>query len=150
MVFEQQTCCKAATPTPPHSHTQMPTTKNKRSNAPLPSWGDLSGAEERERQGLLAGLSTPRFVLGVLAAAGACALYIGHVHATQALLTDIEEARAERQRLQLKKNRLQSAFDEATAPAVVYRRAEELGLEEGLARGPVIDVKDAPGAGAAP
>lgn len=120
----------------------MPTTKNKRGNAPLPGWGDLSGSEERGRQGLLARLSTPRFVLWVGILASACALYIGHVHATQALLTEVEEARAERQRLQLKKNRLQSAFDEATAPAVIYRRAEELGLEEGLARGPVIDVKD--------
>jgi hypothetical protein len=121
----------------------MPTTKNKRSNAPLPGWGDLSGPAERERPGLLAKVSTPRFVLGVLAAACACALYIGHVHATQALLTEVEAARTERQRLQLKKNRLQSTFDEATAPAVIYRRAEELGLEEGLGRGPAIHVGEA-------
>ena len=114
----------------------------RKRNTTLPNWDDLSGSGRAERQGagFLAGLSTPRFALFVLAVAGACALYVGHVHATQALLSETERARVENQRLHLKKNRLQSAFDEATAPAVIYRRAEELGLEEGLARSPAIHI----------
>lgn len=118
--------------------------RRSREDATLPNWGDLSGPADGERQGgdFLAGLSTLRFALAVLAIAGACALYVGHVHATQALLSKVERARAENQRLHLKKNRLQSAFDEATAPAVIYRRAEELGLKGGLSRGPTIYVGD--------
>jgi hypothetical protein len=122
--------------------------RTSRSTAALPGWGDLSREQKSEgRWGtrFAADLSTPRFVLLVLAVAGACALYVGHVHATQALLSKVERARTENQRLHLKNNRLQSAFDEATAPAVIYRRADELGLKEGLSRGPAIYVGgDAP------
>lgn len=116
--------------------------RRQRKSRALPSWSDLSGTEKRPLlgAGFLAGLSTMRFALVVLAVAGACALYVGHVHATQALLSSLEQARAENQRLHLKKSRLQSAFNEATAPSVIYRRAEELGLEEGLSRGPTIHV----------
>ena len=125
----------------------MPTaTKKKRTrrSTALPNWGDLAGpkGDTRRTAGFLAGLSTLRFALLVLVMAGSCALYVGHVHATQALLSQVARVRAENQRLHLKKNRLQSAFDRATAPSVVYRRAEKMGLRQGLSRGPTIYVGD--------
>ena len=115
----------------------------------LPGWGDLAGPDQNEKKraaSFLARLTTARYALLVLAVAGACALYVGHVHATQALLSEVERARIENRRLHLKKNRLQSAFNEATAPAVIYRRAGKLGLEGGLARGPAIYVGGGEGA----
>lgn len=108
----------------------------------LPGWSDLAGTGSRSQEGgFLARLSTVRFALVVLAIAGACALYVGHVHATQRLLSQVEAARQENRRLHLKQRRLQSAFDEATAPSVIYRRAKALGLEEGLPDGPTIHVE---------
>jgi cell division protein FtsL len=116
---------------------RRPRKRRERTDESLPEWNDLAGEaapQEREEASFWERFSTPRFalVVGMLVAAGV--LYIGHVHATRALLSDVERARAENRRLHLKKSRLQSAYDRATAPSVIYRRADELGLEKGLGR----------------
>lgn len=80
----------------------------------------------------------------ILVIAALFTLYVGHVHATQALLADLEGARRDNLRLHLKHNRLKGEFDRATGPAVIYERARALGLEEGVAYGPTIRIEPLP------
>lgn len=83
-------------------------------------------------------VSTVRFALVVLVLAGAFTLYVGHVHATKDLLNQVQEARAENQRLHLKRNRLEGEFARKISPSVIYERARELGLRESVTYGPPI------------
>ncbi len=111
--------------------------------ARLPGWKELTAGNERSSArrplGALAGkVSTMQFAMLVLVLAGAVTLYVGHVQATQDLLAEVQHARRENQRLHLKLDRLRGEFDRATGPAVVYRRARALGLEEGIVYGPTI------------
>ena len=93
----------------------------------------------RSRHGsFLETISTLRFGMLVLAIAAVFTLYIGHVHATRALLVEVQSLRQENLELHLRYNRLKGEFDRATGPATIYRRAKELGLEEGISYGPTI------------
>lgn len=58
-------------------------------------------------------------------------MYIGHVYATQDLLDSLEPVRRENLQLHLEMDRLRGKLEEATGPAVIYRRAAQLGLQEG-------------------
>ncbi len=109
----------------------------------LPGWRDLATTNEREagRPRALAQIdkvSTMRFGLVLLAVATVFTLFIGHVHATQDLLDDLQQARRENLRLHLQHNRLRGEFDQATGPSVVYERAGAMGLVEGIEYGPTI------------
>jgi hypothetical protein len=109
----------------------------------LPGWTDLEPSANRRRRtpgdrSFLENVSTGRFALLVLAIAGLFTLYIGHVHATTDLYDQLQEARAENQRLHLKHNRLKGAYDRRTGPSVIYERARELGLRESVTYGPPI------------
>ena len=112
----------------------------------LPGWHDLaSGETERHRMrtrhvSFLETISTTRFGLLILAVALVFTAYVGHVHATQDLLLDLQRAKKENLRLHLRHNRLKGVFDQATGPAVIYGRAKELGLEEGITYGPTIEL----------
>ena len=109
-----------------------------------PGWEDLVKAdnnllEEKSAEPVFLGtISTLRFVLGVLAVAGLCTLYVGHVYATQDLLADVQRARKENLTLQLQLNRTRGLYHAATSPGIIYERAEELGLEERIVSGPPI------------
>lgn len=110
----------------------------------LPDWSDLeSGNRYRTDEGpsFLQRVSTIRFAFLVLVLAGGFTLYVGHVHATGELLTRVQEARVENQRLHLKRNRLQGAYDRKTRPDVIYERARELGLEASTSYGPTVHVE---------
>ncbi|MDX1548410.1 MAG: hypothetical protein R3247_15535 [Rhodothermales bacterium] len=122
-----------------------------RTNAPktppraekLPSWSDLSKANERSpgrprTGGFIERVSTGRFALLLLAVVVAGTLYVGNVHATREALAEAQRARRDNLNLHLKLNRLRGDFDRATGPAVVYRRARALGLVEGIDYGPTI------------
>jgi len=74
----------------------------------------------------------------LLALATVFTLYIGHVHATQDVLAEVQHARRANLQLHLELNRLKGDFDRATGPSVVYQRARTMGLEEGIAYGPTI------------
>ncbi len=87
-------------------------------------------------------VSTARFAGLLVVVAAVLAFYVGHVHATQDLLVQVQQARQENQRLHLKHNRLRGAFDRATGPSVIYERAPALGLEEHLPQGPTIIIED--------
>ena len=111
----------------------------------LPGWKDL-GAKEEKRSGRTSGgaylerISNTRFMALILVVAALFTLYVGHVHATQALLAELERARRDNLRLHLKHNRLKGEFDRATGPAIIYERARKIGLEEGILYGPTIRV----------
>lgn len=109
----------------------------------LPSWKDISADNERRPSRskgrlVIERISTFRFVLMMLVAVTLFTLYVGHVHATQELLADVQEMRRENLRLHLKYNRVKGEFDRITGPQVIYERARALGLEEGFAYGPSI------------
>lgn len=87
-------------------------------------------------------ISTVQFALLLLFVAISITLYVGHVQATQQVLSEMQQARKENLRLHLKLNRLRGDFDRATGPAVVYQRAKEIGLEEGIAYGPTITERE--------
>jgi hypothetical protein len=104
--------------------------------ADLPGWSDLKNskndraAKPAAEPRLLASMSTLRFSLGILAVAALFTLYVGHVQATQDLLDDVYQARKENLALHLELNVLQGEYDTRTGPAVIYERANALGLRE--------------------
>lgn len=111
----------------------------------LPSWADLEPTKNRRRStsdgAFLENVTTVRFALLILAIAGVFTLYVGHVHATTDLYDQLQQARAENQRLHLKHNRLKGAFDRRTGPSVIYERARELGLRASVTYGPPVSVE---------
>lgn len=119
----------------------------KRHGTAMPSWTDLEPDHNRRRQdqtddvSFLQRVSTVRFALLILAIATLFTLYVGHVHATQALLSDVQQARKVNQDLHLKHNRLKGEFDRKTGPSVIYERARALGLRESVTYGPRITAK---------
>lgn len=109
----------------------------------LPGWKELSdGNARRPSSGkgslVVERVSTLRFAILVLLAATLFTLYVGHVHATQDLLADVQQMRRENLNLHLKYNRVKGEYDRMIGPQVIYERARELGLEEGFAYGPSI------------
>jgi len=116
-------------------------TKHRRHGTALPSWTDLEPKNNRpynepdQDSSFLRDVSTVRFGLLVIVIAALFTLYVGHVHATQQVLMDVQEARQLNHTLHLKHNRLKGEFDQATGPAVVYDRARELGLRESVPTG---------------
>jgi hypothetical protein len=115
----------------------------------LPGWRDLTvdnevrpGATFNRPDKPSGGLTHGRFVLIVLTAVVGLALYVGHVYAMQERLADMQHLEREQGRLLLKYNRLKGHFDQATSPMVIYRRARELGLEEGIEYGPAIHLHE--------
>ncbi len=111
----------------------------------LPGWNDLSTPNSRKPNrgdGFSERVSTVRFALILLVLAGAFTLYVGHVHATQEVLAQLQEARRTNQQLHLKHNRLKGAYDRATGPGVIHRRAREMGLRESLTYGSAITVDE--------
>ncbi len=150
------TAARAARPGPaagrraPRRHASAWTISVPRGHRPatLPGWGDLArGKNERvpsrpRPTGFMAQVSTLRFALLLFAMAAAFTVYVGHVYATQDLLAAVQEARKENQRLHMRYNQRKAAFDQATSPTVIYRRARALGLEEDVAYGPTIHLND--------
>lgn len=111
----------------------------------LPSWADLEPSQDQQRQredSFFERVSTVRFALLLIVLAGAFTLYVGHVHATKDLLGEVQEARAENQRLHLKHNRLQGEFARKTSSSVIYDRARELGLRASETYGPPISIDE--------
>ncbi|MXW63419.1 MAG: hypothetical protein F4Y00_10590 [Bacteroidetes bacterium SB0662_bin_6] len=112
----------------------------------LPGWSDIQGlnkrtsADSREEATFLGRISTARFALIVLGLGVLFTLYVGHVHATQQILAELEAERRENLRLHLQHNRLKGDFDQMVGPSVIYARAHELGLVTDPAPGPPIEV----------
>lgn len=132
----------------------------------LPAWGDLgpieagriakqatrarAGAKKAKKKAKakaqkirpLDAVPSLRFGLLTLLACVALTLYVGHVYATQAVLSDLQDARRENERLRLTHQRLQGDRDRMIGPSAIMARAAALGLEEGVAYGPSIRLDD--------
>ena len=113
----------------------------------LPGWKDLASGKNRTKNtrnvrkrvdSLLEHITTSQFALFLMVGALCMGLYVGHVFATRDTLSFLEEQRRENLKLELQFNQLKGQLDKKISPSVVYRRAKELGLEEGLAFGPTI------------
>ena len=131
----------------PSSADERPSrTKWKRHGTALPGWRELeneapntpTASRPPSDDSFLERVSTARFTALILVVAALFTLYVGHVHATQRLLADLQDARSTQHLLRLKHNRLKGAFDRKTGPSVIYERARELGLEENVSYGPSI------------
>ena len=126
--------------------TQTQAAKRSRTRNDLPNWSDLATSNERAPSRSRLGahidqVSTVRFGLLLLALAAVFTLYIGHVHATQDVLVELQQARRASLQLHLKRNQLKGDIDRATGPAVVYQRARAAGLEEGIEYGPTFEIE---------
>jgi len=126
-----------------------PATRRLKQSKALPGWVDLVSGKKNSRRtvrphgnAFLETISTTRIALLIVAVAAVFTLYVGHVHATQELLADVQQQRRNNLQLHLKYNRLKGAFDRATGPSVIYERARALGLEEGIAYGPSIQLEE--------
>ena len=117
----------------------------------LPGWNDLGSKSRKKsatrkikaaktlrRARFLDAAPSLRFGVWTLIACIAVTLYVGHVYATQATLAALQQAVRENLRLHLTHERLQGAYDRMTGPQAVMERARALGLDEGIAYGPVI------------
>jgi hypothetical protein len=121
--------------------------RSARSHVAPAGWKDLARGGRRAPRGKRSasrfdGISTFRFALLLFAVAAGFTLYVGHVHATQDLVAEVQQVRRENMRLHLQYNRLKGEFDGATGPVEVYDRARALGLEEGIAYGPTIRIEE--------
>ncbi len=116
------------------------------SGAFFPGWKDLH-TKNRKRKAeaaptpFLATVSLYRVVLWIIGFGVVLTLYIGHVLATADTLNALRQERARNLSLHLRLNRLQGIYDQRTGPAIIYRRAEALGLKQGLAYGPTVYVE---------
>lgn len=112
----------------------------------FPGWSDLAKANRRlaghaRGAAFLENIPTTRFALLITALAVAFTVYVGHVHATQDLLADVQYLRPENLQLHLKYNRLKGDFDRMVGPSVIYERARRLGLVEDARYGPTIEIE---------
>lgn len=85
-------------------------------------------------------VSTLQYAMYMVLAVFAITLYVGHVHATDALMADTQAARQENLRLHLTSNQLKGDFDHLTGPSVILEQARMLGLVEGYRYGQTIVV----------
>jgi hypothetical protein len=141
----------AATRTRRQAATAAPTQPVAAAKAGLPGWSDLGSTTRKKsatrktkatkslrRARFLDAAPSLRFGVWTLMACIAVTLYVGHVYATQATLAALQQAERDNLRLHLTHERLQGAYDRMTGPQVVMERARALGLDEGIAYGPVI------------
>ena len=117
--------------------------------ADLPDWGDLAkGAKAAKRMATrkgqvetgLAGLSTPRFIMLILALASAGILYVYNGYSTATLASEVMNLRQENWQLYLKYNRVKGTLDQKTGPRQIHERAQALGLVDGYEYGPTITI----------
>ncbi|PIQ60507.1 MAG: hypothetical protein COV99_11290 [Bacteroidetes bacterium CG12_big_fil_rev_8_21_14_0_65_60_17] len=110
------------------------------------TWKDLATDNEKGRSAagrastVMGGVSTVRFVAGVLAVLVLVTLYVGHVHATRGLTQAVQELRRERLELQLELNRVSGDYERKTGHTNIASRARGLGLVEAVPEGKPIVV----------
>jgi len=77
-------------------------------------------------------VSTARFLAVVLAVATLFTLYVGHVFATQELLSEVQGLRNERLALEMTFDKLQGDYHRVTGPERVSEAARDMGLQDRL------------------
>jgi len=127
-------------------HAKQRVRKSGKDHGAMPTWRELESSENRrarqdgKKPPFLEGLSTRKFGLLLVLVAAAFTLYVGHVHSTDDLLSDVQRLRRENHRLHLKYNRLKGEFDRITGPAEIRQRARALGFVEGGVHGVAVAV----------
>ncbi len=110
----------------------------------LPSWKELdtrtNGRVVAPKSHPFDSISTARIALLILVAAVMVTAYVGHVHATQGVLQELEDLRAERAGLRLEYNSVKGEYDRVTGPAEIRRQAREIGLTETTRFGPPVSI----------
>jgi cell division protein FtsL len=120
--------------------------KTGKDHGALPSWRQLESSENRRSKGgsssnlFLERLSTKKFGLLLVVVAAAFTLYVGHVHSTDDLLSEVQRLRRENHQLHLKYNRLKGEYDRLTGPVEIRRRARALGFIDGGVPGRTVQV----------
>lgn len=111
----------------------------------LPSWSDLADSQVIQQNARpevdhwFGAISTARFVVIILALATVFTLYVGHVFATQDLLTEVQQLRNEQLALQMTQDKLEGELHHVTGPEEIFAAAGELGLSDRVHRGtPII------------
>lgn len=113
----------------------------------LPNWQDLgvkkgntkfANRVRKNGNALFDRISTVQFALFVLAVVFVLGLYVSNVFATQKTLANLERLKRDNIQLQLQYNQMKGQLGREISPSVIYRRAKELGLEEGADYGPAI------------
>ncbi|MEM1271308.1 MAG: hypothetical protein AAGI08_14795 [Bacteroidota bacterium] len=114
-------------------------------SAGLPGWKELAGRKAGARSKPKPTAASPKTTLRLLMTLfvlGVCVtLFVGHVHATDAVYRDVQRLQQENLTLRLKHNQLRGAFDQATGPQVIHGKAARLGLQEGHAYGPTLIIE---------
>lgn len=107
----------------------------------LPSWNDLADSHVIQQNARpevdhwFGAISTARFVVIILALATVFTLYVGHVFATQDLLTEVQQLRNEQLALQMTQDKLEGELHHVTGPEEIFAAAGELGLSDRVHRG---------------
>ena len=111
----------------------------------LPSWSDLADSQIIQQNARpdvdnwFGAVSTARFVVIILALATVITLYVGHVFATQDLLTEVQQLRSEQLALEMTFDKLEGELHHVTGPEEIFAAANELGLTDRVHRGtPII------------
>ncbi len=111
----------------------------------LPEWKDLSSGKKARNTrkkakntrnqvaSRLSQVPTSQFALVLLISALGLGLYVSHVFGTQETLSRVEQLRRDNLRLELQYNQLKGQLDKKLSPSIIYHRAQEFGLKEGLA-----------------
>ena len=104
----------------------------------LPGWRDLAEnngvreAPRKESDQWLGAVSTARFLAVVLAVATLFTLYVGHVFATQELLSEVQGLRNEQLALEMTFDKLQGDYHRVTGPERISEAARDMGLQDRL------------------
>ncbi len=132
------------------SRQQRPVVQNTRKKATAPrqvlhpeqvTWKDLATDNEARTLAasrastILGGVSTVRFVAGVLAVLVLVTLYVSHVNATRDVTQEVQALRRERLELQLELNRVSGDYERITGHTQIAGRARDLGLVEAVPEG---------------
>ncbi len=135
----RDTASAAARPKAPRAN--APRTATSVKHPEQVTWKDLATGNEsrssaaRRASSVLGGVSTIRFVAGVLAVLVLVTLYVGHVNATRDLAQDVQALRRERLELQLELNRVSGDYERITGHTQIAGRARDLGLVEAVPEG---------------
>jgi len=125
--------------------TQSNLRKSRQNNA-LPSWRDLdritNGRVVAPKSHPFDSISTARIALIILLVGASVTAYVGHVHATQGVLGELQSLKAEGASLRLELNSIRGEYDRLTGPAAIRHQARDLGLVENTIFGEPLIIRD--------
>lgn len=141
-----QARARATVQTNVEATTKVNRRKSRREDAVLPSWRDLdritNGRVVAPKSHPFDSISTARIALIILLVGASVTAYVGHVHATQGVLGELQSLRAEGSSLRLEFNSIRGEYDRLTGPAAIRHAARDLGLVENTTFGEPLIIED--------